>query len=638
VLAISLLAFLCSSVYHPRGKTLYHSFGANPYPAGELLAGARLEQTIAWPADDRFSALGVQMATYARTNSAHLQITLLAQPGEQLLFEKTVNSAELIDNSWYTLALDPDLLRSVAQRDRLVLVITSLDGVAQQSPTVWLGTQAETAPGRQALAVNGVYAPGQAIRHRFHYEIPGATYRTVRMIAWLAVTLLACLAVWLFTDRPEQLFLVSAALVGTIMLLLNPFPHPLDEPAHFVKAYALSRGQLVAETRDGQVGYAVPGGVYDLLVDGLSLDDGLGLIAKQNPDLAVAKQFSASPGKYTAGILIFNYIPQAAGIWLGRILGLPAIWIVLLGRLANFGFYIWFIYLAIKRIPVGKSILLSCALLPMAVFISASFSTDPLLIAASFLFVAICLDYLYRPEDRLVTWPDLVLLFVAALLIISVKNLGYSVICLAFFLIPRTCFKKGWYWKTVVAASLLVLAVIVLYFYYNRFASPEDRNGAVSVGRQIASILADPLTFLKILVYDRFFHHLITMLVGYTSNVFSSTIAQMLPVGLVLIALLDRRPKPLPERLGRQSGIYLVFAALFVYGIVSLALYLGFTPVGARAFDGIQPRYFLPILPLVLLLVNRLPVEHQIRHLEKYAALASLLFLLNQYWYIINAA
>ena len=44
--------------------------------------------------------------------------------------------------------------------------------------------------------------------------------------------------------------------------------------------------------------------------------------------------------------------------------------------------------------------------------------------------------------------------------------------------------------------------------------------------------------------------------------------------------------------------------ALLVFATTSLMLYLTFTPIGQINITGYQPRYIIPLVPLVLMLIN----------------------------------
>jgi uncharacterized membrane protein len=72
--------------------------------------------------------------------------------------------------------------------------------------------------------------------------------------------------------------------------------------------------------------------------------------------------------------------------------------------------------------------------------------------------------------------------------------------------------------------------------------------------------------------------------------------AQLLPVAWILLAT---RRTVLQTR---RATLLLAVAILGIVFALSLAEYLIWTPVGARAVEGLQNRYYLPLVPFALLL------------------------------------
>ena len=72
----------------------------------------------------------------------------------------------------------------------------------------------------------------------------------------------------------------------------------------------------------------------------------------------------------------FSYLPQALMIQLGRFLHLPFTWIYQLGRLGNLILYCGVIFLAIRKIPFGKRIMMVLALMPTAMFSAVTYTYD----------------------------------------------------------------------------------------------------------------------------------------------------------------------------------------------------------------------------------------------------------------------
>ena len=58
----------------------------------------------------------------------------------------------------------------------------------------------------------------------------------------------------------------------------------------------------------------------------------------------------------------------------------------------------------------------------------------------------------------------------------------------------------------------------------------------------------------------------------------------------------------MPATLGLPDKAVALAVYIFTIVVMATFVHLSWEPVGAKTLDGIQPRYFLPILPLLLLL------------------------------------
>jgi uncharacterized membrane protein len=79
-------------------------------------------------------------------------------------------------------------------------------------------------------------------------------------------------------------------------------------------------------------------------------------------------------------------------------------------------------------------------------------------------------------------------------------------------------------------------------------------------------------------------------------------IFQILLIGISLIAFMNTKQDIDDSRKSntRTAAVYLLICLLLVIGIAS-TLYLTWTPVGANLIQGVQGRYFLPIVVFVLM-------------------------------------
>ena len=122
------------------------------------------------------------------------------------------------------------------------------------------------------------------------------------------------------------------------------------------------------------------------------------------------------------------YWAQAAGISLAKLLGVSFSMLIVMGRLANLALYIVLVYLAIRKMPFFKTAMAVIALTPVPLQLAASFSYDTLVIGLCFLFIASVLEIIYSREKA--GLKDTLLLAVLAAFIAPGKTIYILVVAL----------------------------------------------------------------------------------------------------------------------------------------------------------------------------------------------------------------
>lgn len=153
------------------------------------------------------------------------------------------------------------------------------------------------------------------------------------------------------------------------------------------------------------------------------------------------------------------YWISALGVLAGFLLRLGFIPTLFLGRLANLVFFAFLAAWAVKRTPVAKAVFASVALLPMTLHLAASYSRDSNLLALCLLFAALVLDLAFGPREK-IGWKQLILPALAGLLIVPSK-IVYFPLALLVFLIPAA--RLGRFSKAI-KGGFLALCLAVFFF------------------------------------------------------------------------------------------------------------------------------------------------------------------------------
>lgn len=302
------------------------------------------------------------------------------------------------------------------------------------------------------------------------------------------------------------------------------------------------------------------------------------------------------------------YVPQAVGITLARLLGMNSIGLAYLGRLFNLLFYVGMTFLAMRRLPFGKEVLFGVALLPMTLHLTGSMSYDAIILALAFYFTAVCLDLAYNKEKVQVY--DIVVL-AAVVAVMGPCKMVYAVLMALCFLIPV---RKFGGWRNYILSAVAVLAAFVIAMVLVNsqtiaiYTSETETyvTWAEEAGYSMGQLLSSPKLLFKMfyntLIWQAEYYHL-TMIGAYLGNVDVVLDVPYLIVMLLSLGLLGlsfRKPgETLKISKGQRYLIWLV--CLGCAGAVMFSMLLAWTPVSSRVITGVQGRYFLPFLPVLLM-------------------------------------
>lgn len=406
-------------------------------------------------------------------------------------------------------------------------------------------------------------------------------------------------------------FLVIVLLFGVNMALFTPTYYAYDEKEHFVRAYQLANFDLgltdakpiqwVAESDQFINVY-----IYDK-AGSLSSAVFRTYPERQN----YIKEFSDSeyPHKavYPSTAETYPFIPYTVaglGILLSRALGMPFIYTFYAGRIFTLLGYALVCFFAIKQAKVAKRLIFFIALLPVSVFLASAYSADPMTLAFSLLAVTLFLNMLCSKDQTLnYKHPLLFSLCVAMAVMCKVP---YAPLCLLILCVPKRKFKPGIHPVLVKGSVFAVVGLVaVATFAFGAMKGIQQWPiPGVSTKGQILFILQHLTMYTKIMAehvtagMTSYFSGAITQLAYY--GTLDSIWLFVCLFGLVSIALLEDDSERL--MLKAKEKLFLGAAIVCSWALVLTALYISFTPVGKPMIDGVQGRYFAPLLfPLFLL-------------------------------------
>ena len=329
----------------------------------------------------------------------------------------------------------------------------------------------------------------------------------------------------------------------------------------------------------------------------------------------------------------FVYFPAVLGMTFARIVGLGTIPMLMLARWCNLAFFALCVWWCMKKLPFGKMALAVIALFPMTIQQCNSFSYDAVITSVLFLYSTyiICMTY----EEGPIKVSDVCILAVLSALLVYGKSGVYLPVCLAMLLIPSK--KFGAVWKKFAAAGSLM--GIALLSYINRNSGTVTQvmqttaensavggiaGEAVQQGYSVGYFLQNPWKLIQMLantVADKSEFY-VESIVGQKMGWVEIEISRVVVIGflvLFLFAMFKVRGEKQYVTGGQKWWISIV--CLLSAGMILMGMLLSWTPFGYVSIEGVQGRYFTPLLLLASLLGrNKMLLLNENREREIFTA------------------
>ena len=427
------------------------------------------------------------------------------------------------------------------------------------------------------------------------YESAAASYTGIFFL--LLLTAMTFLEVF-FPDKTWLRPILLLALGLSFMFILPPAAPP-DEAHHFYRAFEISCRNLFSKS--------FPGGAGGNILPA-------GIEAYTDPS-AVLDWGNASPVLFSNTALYFPtcYLPQALGIRIARLFTNHTMAIFYAGRAANFATAYVLSILALKYMPFGKTILFIIMCFPVTLQEMVSLSPDAVTNALSFLFLAGVLRLCH--DGKQLTRRQFVRLLVCSLWLSAAKVI-YVAAGLIAVLLPASLYKDGKTARRARALLLLtpVIANILSMSYSARFIG--DLTAGVNAAGQVKFALTNPVLVLLAVIRSTA-QDLQFWVRSMTADYMGSLNLMINPgVTLVLMLLLGFAVASADageENRNRRLSISLMILAAFGFLAMLGSLYVTWTVVGAGKVNGIQGRYLIPFVPMVLAgVVLHRPAGHRI--------------------------
>jgi uncharacterized membrane protein len=395
--------------------------------------------------------------------------------------------------------------------------------------------------------------------------------------------------------KPEKMFIALALIFGLIMTFFNPPFNVNDENWHFYKSYDVSQGHLIPESilSSAQETIGTPywpeGPIYfnaDKIIYCLNQPFNF----KQTSKLDISNIAIYPPTPYLASAFI---------LFLGRLFNSSPLFLMYMGRLINLLIYIIIVYFAIKIIPIQKYVLLLVALMPRTILAASSLSADSFNIAISLLTISFILNLvLIKPK---IIKKDL-FISISLILVLSLSKQIYALISLLFLIIPKEKFKNP-IRKTISFLTIIIPSLVTLITWNSLFKNLYGTRIALSSQQDnLILFLQDPSNFLFLLMKTLTSLKMLDFYMGTLILAGGSQTINFLFYSYITILVIVAVIATSKYKLSFKTKFVPLSIFLTIFLIVFFFEFITFTYPNSKFIEGVQGRYFIPVLPLFFLI------------------------------------
>ncbi|MFZ2994973.1 DUF2142 domain-containing protein [Sphingobium sp.] len=411
----------------------------------------------------------------------------------------------------------------------------------------------------------------------------------------------------------EKLLLAAICAATLFFAVVTPPFQAPDENQHYMKALLLSEGRMLAETRGGLIGADLPRAAIEL--HSVDFPTDVPATARVFDSAMLAKAWTADasrPGRVfaefpnVASYAPTIYAPGAAGLLMGDAMGLPHLGAFYVGRIINAVTALALLCAALWLLPFGRTAMLGVALLPTFSYQIGSLSPDAVINGIAFVGLALALRIGFIGNSARRTTG----LFIIAPMLALAKGVYLPLIA------------AGLRWPTGrhngrLLVLFMAMAIGALTFigwmkysggsqalYHIMSRKTGESVLTAPLANQLAVILGDPIGYVRILISSVVERAPVYVLQIVGRFGWNAILLPLLAYPLAGVMIVAAMASGAGERFGIGQRLWWIAVAVDTALLIETAMYLTGTPPAADFIQGTQGRYFLPLMPLLLLALS----------------------------------
>lgn len=402
---------------------------------------------------------------------------------------------------------------------------------------------------------------------------------------------------------------ILAFTIGMCFLMVLPVGVVADEAMHTWTAYRISNRLLGIQNNGEETAMRESDGNRFLFSDSSYYTDEnyevyLETVNTEVPNTEI-QMFSYDDVPYVEGTDYFYIIPSI-GIAIGRLLEMNTYQIYYLGRIMNLLLYVFGTMLALKIMPIKKMLIAVLALLPVFIQQGMSCSYDVPIN------VMLLLNMAYATklgiEDKIsLKKIDYLILIINLYCLTMAKSHAYILIAFLPLLtiIGKKIFVSKYKNKILIGITCLFVILFISAFVYARFMPTIEL--VETDHYSILYLLQNPIeialvVFMTVINQLSFYlDSFVGRYLGYLDITIPTFIIYLIYILLIIVSIPKDEER---KQISSSTKMVFIFSSLMTFIMISAGMLIACSTLSDQMVMGLQGRYLLPVIGLLLLCVD----------------------------------
>lgn len=399
----------------------------------------------------------------------------------------------------------------------------------------------------------------------------------------------------------ESYFLLFSIFFGVFYIFGFPPSQLPDDQADYLRTLEISNFDFVTPRNDDKVGRYLNSSIHKVYSS-----QNYGDVIK-NRGLKLNNSIVFYDYSNKALYSFVCYIPQVIGFSVSKMFNVSIFTQSIFGKVFNYIFYVILVYFSIKYIPIKKDFIFFISLIPLSLQEGTSLAPDAMMISTVIGLVSFIV-YQRVDEKSLMTIKNKVLIGLLAFLI-SLCKIVYLPLIFLIFLIPSNKFKSKKD-KNLYCVIVCILSVFLNLLWLSISSKYLDEfRSVINPALQLKYIIHHPLSYFFILfrtINSNFILYLQDLGCGFLGNyVVKASPIMIFIVCISMFKLMCKSKTKEKSIICFSEKIFVTILVIITVLLIFTSLYIQWTSYKVLLIDGIQGRYFIPLIPIVSILFMR---------------------------------